>query len=803
MGRESGTAAKSRSTAPRRALRLGGPALVALVVGGLSGIGFAAIIDMPRIDSLSDFTPGLITQVHDASGEVFATFARERRFLLREGEVPEVIQHAVLAAEDRNFLRHGGVDAEGVVRALVRNLVQGRRFMGGSTITMQLARKLFLNPEKLWRRKIEEALLAVELEKNFSKEQILTLYCNLMFLGHGNYGMEAASRSYFGKPAAELRPAEAATLVGILQRPSDYSPYRRPDLVRNRRDYVLRRMLEEAYLSDDEYQQAVAEPLEVVTRSPKSARMAPYFAEEVRKAVEDQLGTAALLEQGLMVRTTLDPDIQRAAEKALRTGLVLLDRQNSGWRGPIRTLEADSVESAELESWIHLDLDPGAWNQGLVVSSDNRSAQIRLGSQLYELDPEGIRWTGETRPRNVLSRGDVAWFSFTEPADDRPVRLELQQVPELEGALIVLESATGAVRAMVGGWDFERSKFNRATQAHRQVGSAFKPFVYGAALEAGYTAADTFFDAPAAFPGEENLLTYSPRNYYRKYYGITTMRRALEKSLNVTAVKVMDLVGIERTIDFARRAGIKSELFPYPSLALGTADLTPLELAAAFAAIANSGLHVEPYFIEQVRDPRGNVLESHQMQARKAMEPEIAYVLTHILEGVIDQGTATDARKLELDLAGKTGTTDDYSDAWFGGFNPQYTMLVWVGHDVKRPIGRNMTGAVAALPIWISLIEYGLAEGWLQAGETFVPPPGVSLQQVEYNTGLLAAPGAERTINEAFIDGTEPALTYDTKWARILNLPWYQQRIHYLPKGGERMPEDVEDWSAIQERWEE
>ena len=367
----------------------------------------------------------------------------------------------------------------------------------------------------------------------------------------------------------------------------------------------------------------------------------------------------------------------------------------------------------------------------------------------------------------------------------------------------MLESATGAIRAMVGGWSFEDSKFNRATQARRQVGSAFKPFVYGAALEAGYTASDTFFDGPTAFPGPTNELTYSPRNFYRDYYGIATMRRALELSMNVTAVKVLDLVGVDRVMDFARRSGIESEMPPYPSLALGTADLSPLELAAAYASFPNQGVSVQPYLIERIQLPDGRTLEQHSTQARKATEPEVAYILTSLLEGVIDRGTGTLVKEFDIDLAGKTGTTDDFSDAWFVGFSPRYTMLTWVGHDMKKRIGRNMTGAEAALPIWKELVVAGLEDGWLSPGERFTRPPGLSNLEVEYYSGLVSRPGAEKTVEEVFILGTEPVLQYNPDWSKVFVMPWYQQRAHYVAKARERMPEDIEDWTAILEGWEE
>ena len=776
---------------------------IALLLGVLGRVGLASIINMPQVESLANFTPGVITRLFDRNGEVFATYAKEKRVLIEEGEVPQLLQNAILAAEDSNFFQHGGIDAEGVLRAMSQNLRQGRLAMGGSTITMQLARQLYLTPKKTWQRKAEEALLAVELEKNFSKQQILTLYCNLIFMGHGNYGMESASRAYFGKTTKDVDLAEAAVLAGIPQRPSAYSPYKNPELVVTRRDYVLRRMREEGYITEEEYQVTISLPLLVVPNRQKDLR-APYFAEEVRRYLETTYGAEGLLEQGLQVDTTLDPRIQSAAEAALEEGLVRLDHRH-GWRGALHHVEAEEMEGYELPSWRDVELIAGKWYEALVLSVGSQGAEVRIGEAVLQLHPDGMKWTRRQDPRQILKQGDVVWVSLEAASDEEgpPEIVHLEQEPELEGAAIVLESSTGAVRAMVGGWDFDRSSFNRATQARRQVGSAFKPFVFGAALETGFTPADTIFDAPTVFPGANNVPSYSPRNFYRQYYGITTLRRALEKSMNVCSAKLMDIVGVDRTIDFARRCGIRSDLPPYPSLALGAAEIIPLELAAAYSAIANQGVYLEPYLIETVRTPDGQELETHQPRAHKAMETEIAYVLGHILEGVVDRGTAAQVSGLELDLAGKTGTTDDYIDAWFVGYTPTYTILTWVGHDVNRSIGRNMTGAAAALPIWKSIVETGLEEGWIAAGSTFVRPPGVVEMQVEYLTGLLPGPGAQTLISEAFVSGTEPARQVDQESFRILQLPWYQQRPFYLPKVGERMPDDVDDWTLVQETWAE
>jgi penicillin-binding protein 1A len=787
-------------------------------------VAVAAAIHMPRVDSITDFTPKLITTLHDRQGDTFATFARERRVLLDESEVPEVLEQALLAVEDSKFYQHGGIDLAAVVRAEVANLRAGERVEGASTLTMQLARTLFLTREKTWRRKIEETLLAVELEKSLSKQQILTLYMNLMNLGHGNYGFASAARYYFGKEVGQLEVHEAAMLAGIVQMPSRLSPYRRPDLVRERRDWVLRRMLDEGFISRDQHAAAVAEPLGVVTHAPDSP-FAPYFVEDVRRYLEPTYGTAAVHEGGMEVWTTLDPAIQRAAETALDEGLLRIDHRR--WRGAVRNLveQGEDPETVELDVWASQPLLPGHWVQGVVLDAGRERARVRVQEEEFEIGPEAIEWTRRGSPSDVLSRGDVAWFEVLAPAgaeaaadeaapdepgepgegagaldlppampdlDPTALRLALQQVPEVQGAVVVLEAATGAIRAMVGGWDFERSKFNRVTQAQRQVGSAFKPFVYGTALEMGYTPADTLFDGPTGFPGATGELTYWPRNHGRNYHGIVTLRYALERSINIPAVKLLDLVGIDRVVDFARRAGIRSELPPYPSLALGSADISPLEMAAAYAAILNQGTWVEPYMIERVTSAGGQLLEQHTPVTGTVTDPRVAYVLTHMMEGVVDRGTAGSVRGLPIDLAGKTGTTDDYTDAWFVGFTPRFVVLAWVGHDVKRSLGSGMTGSVVALPIWRDVVEAGLEDGWLREGETFTPPPGVVFETVEYRTGLLPGAAASAgeaggTIQEAFLRGTEPVQSSTPRTALVHSLPWYQQRPFYIPKEGENM----------------
>ncbi|NJL26919.1 MAG: hypothetical protein HC897_03060 [Thermoanaerobaculia bacterium] len=436
-----------------------------------------------------------------------------------------------------------------------------------------------------------------------------------------------------------------------------------------------------------------------------------------------------------------------------------------------------------------------------MLDCNRQRAVIKIGARTFELVAKGMEWTRRRSPLEILKRGDVAWFRLETDEKTGELVPFLEQEPVLEAAALVLEASTGAVRAMVGGWSYDRNEFNRITQAHRQVGSAFKPFVYGSALENGFTAADTLFDGPAVFLGADGLPSYSPRNYKRRYNGIMTLRAALEQSINVPAVKLLDMVGVERVIDFARRCGVRADLPPYPSLALGSADITPLEMAAAYASFVNQGIWVEPYWIERITSQDGKLLEQHVPRAHKAMEPQVAYVLARMLKGVVDRGTAAGPPRFDLDLGGKTGTTNDYTDAWFVGFTPRYAILSWVGYDQKRTIGSRMTGARAALPIWKAIVQQGLEDGWLKTGETFARPTGIVEVEIEARSGQRAAPGSEKVIAEAFVEGTEPEQKYSPRWARILQLPWFQQEAFYLPKEGERMPGQVEDWSVVQDAW--
>ncbi len=839
---------RPQSTWQRRAKRYLIPPLVVVLLGALIGAAVAATIHVPEVESIAEFSPGLITELYDDQGDVFRTYSTQSRIMLSEDEIPELLERALLASEDSRFYQHGGVDIVGVARSLAQNWMLGRRAYGASTLTMQLAGTHFLDrTQDTWDRKIREAFYAVELEKTLSKRQILALYCNLMYMGHGNYGFQAAANYFFDKDVGELDLQETATLVAIVKRPGDWSPIRRPELVRTRRNVVLDRMLQEGVIGTPGHTQASESPLVVATRSKPSSSGA-YFSEDVRRYLYDTYGEKGLYERGLKVRTTLDRRAQVTAERALKRGLVRID-QRRGWRGPIESLEPEQLADPQLSNWNDLKLEDGAWVQGVALEVNATRANIRILDEEISLEPPGYEWTRNTDLRRLLEPGQVAWFELTlredyqapSQADDgTPSSAEesteadatadaegdaaatpevgsepgtpeesvlplsaftvtLRQEPELEGAVVVMDTKTGAIRAMVGGWDFQRNEFNRATQARRQPGSAFKPFVFGAAYEVGFTPADTLFDAPVVFAGADNLPSYSPRNFYREYEGILTLRKAVEKSINVSSVKLQDLVGADRVVDFARRCGIESPLPPYPSLALGAAELTPLEVAASYATFANNGIYVNPYLVESVATPDGKLLETHQPRAARAMSNEVAFLLAHTLRGVVLRGTATSARRIEVPIAGKTGTTDGFTDAWFAGFTPNTSIVVWVGYDIKRSLGRNMTGAEAALPVWREVVETGVEEGWIQAGAGFVPPPRITFRRVEANTGLLATAEAESVVSEAFVAGSEPVQEYSARWQEIMALPWYQQRAFYgRPKEGENMPEDITDWSLVE-----
>ena len=779
-------------------------AVIGCLVGAIGGWIVAQFLHVPQVDQLASFRPASTTQIFAANGEQVASYALERRVELGPEQIPDHLKLAIVAIEDAEFYEHGGVDPKAIMRAALvtaRNLVTRRDRIitqGGSTLTQQLALNLFLKRDRTIQRKAKEALLAIDIEKRYSKDQIITLYANQIFLGQGAYGVEAAARLYFDKSASELNLAEAALLAGMIPSANNrYNPFKRPEAALARRDKVLDRMLELDFIDQPSHDAASAEPLGVAFHRDRISTGA-YFLEMVRQEIESRYGTDALYTAGLEVHLTMDPMLQGVAERTVREGLVSLEMHEIGFRPPPNVVAdglAESIEEFRDPSWDLLELVPGDMVRAVVTEVERNRAELRIAERGARLDLAGARWTGAGSLRRILEPGDLVLVRIPEtlPEDEsEALVVELLQEPEIEGALIAMDNTTGAILALVGGFDFGRSEFNRAVQSTLQCGSAFKPFVYMTAFEQGYTPADTLFDGPYLLPNAEGELTYCPKNYYNKYYGITTLRRALELSYNATAVKMQQLVTGEAVVDTARRFGISTELHPYPSLALGALEVRLIDLVRAYSGIANLGELPEPYFISEIYDRDGRLEERFFPRTTRVMSAPVTYLMLHVLRGVVERGTGTAAMALDAKLAGKTGTTDRYSDAWFIGFSPRVTVGVWVGRDLKAPIGKKMTGAKAAQPIWNEFMRAYLDTLDEDArSEGFPVPPGVVFSPVDWKTGERAIPRCEHhetVILESFLDGTEPVRSCSERPAGLDELPWPFQLPFYEARPGEPMP---------------
>jgi penicillin-binding protein 1A len=647
-----------------------GLALVASVlVAGASALWVLIVLSrsLPPVTAAESFEPSVGTKVYDDNDELITEFHVERRIFVPLAQIPRALRDAVIATEDARFYSHHGVDPTGIARAIYQNFRRGRIVEGGSTITQQLAKVLFLTPDKSLERKLKEAVLALLIERRYSKDRILELYLNQIYFGHGAFGVEAAAQTFFGKSVGQLTLAESALLAGLPKAPAAYSPFDHPDAAKRRRTTVLARMVETGMLKPDEAKRTARAGLALVP--PERRRTTgQYFLEYVQQSLEQQYGAELVFKGGLRVYTTLSPVMQLKAERTLREGL--------------------------------------------------RAVQERRGT------------TAKAKQG-----------SSTEPLPERP-----------EGALLAIEPQTGYIKAMVGGYDFFKSEFNRAVQARRQPGSAFKPFVYIAALESGMTPASTVEDSPVEYPAGKNGKPWKPDNYDRRFRGPITYQQALEDSINVAAVKVQEQVGIRRTVDVARRLGVESPLGDNLSLALGTSDLTLLELTSAYAVLANQGVWMRPIAIRYVLDAEQKLLEENTPQGKQVLSPEVAYVITHMLEGTIERGTGVAAKALGRPAAAKTGTTNDYSNAWFIGYTPKLATGVWVGYDHPRSLGRDETGSRVAVPIWTAFMSEALA-GTPVAD--FPVPDRIVVVPVD----LYPGGGCVRPVTMAFIAGTEPSVT--------------------------------------------
>lgn len=765
--------------------------LGAAILGIPAGFLFAHAVRMPQVKKLADYQPAIITRIFDRHGVPFAEYSIQKRIVVAKKDMSPLLVQAIVATEDSEFYRHGGVDPKGILRAALTNILEGRRAQGASTLTQQLAKQVFLTPDKTFRRKINEAFFAVQIEKDFTKDQIFELYANQVYLGHGAYGVEAASRLFFGKHAKELTLPEAAVIAASIRSPMYYSPMNHPDRSKMRRNYVLGRMLKEGYINREQYQQAVNAPIVLGTFKDEAPHVGAYFSEEIRQYIEqnernnDKFGAENLYNSGLKVYSTLDLRIQQIAEGALQRGLRRFDKRR-GFRRPARNLVAEGLDPEVYRdpSWSH---EPAAVDKlypAIVLDVKKDLVTVRLNQERIELPAAAWAWTKKKTLDGVLKRGDVIHVLQQEDTKTKARKWVLDQMPTVQGAVVVLDVKSGEVLALVGGYDFAHSKFNRAVQSRRQTGSSFKPFVYGAAFEEGLTPADTLFDAPIAIPVGEAI--YSPKNYYGKYAGIVTIQRALELSINVPAVKTYMMTGGDKVVDFTRRLGITADLPKYPSLALGAAGVSPLEMTAAYNVFANSGVYIKPRFIRKIVDQTERVLDEQPPELSEATTPQVAFEIAYMMKGTIDRGTAYAAHTLADPLAGKTGTTNGYTDAWFIGFSPEYTIGVWTGYDdPAKSLGGGATGADVPLPIWIDIFKQ-FEEQKLRVGKPdFEPPPGVVVVPMDLPSGRRGVGPCARVVMQAFVAGQEPDKDCSGASVQVAKLPYYLQRPLYQAKEGE------------------
>jgi penicillin-binding protein 1A len=722
-----------------------------LAVGAVLGTLLGYQFNLPRIESLEDYRPDVITDIFSADSKVIGDFAVERRIVVSLSEIPPYLQLAILAAEDDQFYNHSGINYPSFLRAAYKDLITMSKSEGASTITQQLARLLMHAPERTFDRKIKELLIAWKIEKQYSKRQIFTLYCNQHYFGHGAYGVAAAAETYFGKQLKDLSLDECALIGGLPRSPGMYSPRLHPEAARARRNYILDRMVSERMITAKLAAEAKARPIVLKPRT-KNNELAPYFVEWVRQSLADRYTTDVIWRKGLRVYTTLDIQMQEAADKALREGLRSYDKKH-GWRGPVDNILKNT--SASLDTYSHPDWRtvprPGDISIGLVQSLGDNDVTVRIGKYRAAVGLKAVAWTRAKSPAQILKAGDLAYFHIVSIDDSRKTaEVLLEQVPEVQGAIIVIQNATGEIRAMVGGYDFEASEFNRATQAMRQAGSTFKPFVYTTALEKGMDIESTIIDAPITFTDALGR-AWRPVNYDGKFKGRITLRQALTESRNVPTIKIASLIGIKNVLVTARRFGLGGPMEPYLPLAIGACEATPLEMATAFTVFPNLGIQPKPYFIRRIEDYDHAKKEETLPQTHRVLDSEIASKMLGLLQNVVQNGTATAAKSLGRPLGGKTGTTNDFTDAWFVGFTPSITAAVWVGFDAKKSLGDKESGAVAALPVWIHFMEQVLKD---KPVEEFPRAEAVGQQTTE-----STEPGAlpKKKIFVEDLPGTSPA----------------------------------------------
>jgi penicillin-binding protein 1A len=713
--------------------------LFSALIGAGAGLMLVYSTDIPQVEQLEHYRPSTITELYDDRGRTIGSFALQRRVVASYADYPPVLRDALISIEDKDFYRHWGINVWRIAGAAYRDIVSGGRVQGASTLTMQLARNLFLSPDRSFHRKIEEAILAIQIERRFTKEQIFTLYANQIFLGHGVYGFEAASEYYFSKPAKSLTLDEAALLAGLPKAPGLYSPINHPDRSLKRRNLVLSAMLEDGKITAKQAGEARDQPIQLKLAHDVNS-LAPYFVEEIRRYLENKYGADQVHEGGLRVYTTLDTDLQKVANHAVLDGVAAYERRH-GWKGHLDNVLHDG---ASLTAYEHPDWqdepEVDGYIHALVTSVTAGSATVKFGNYTATILQSDVSWT-QRKLHEILTAGDVIYVKILSLSNDGKARVSLEQDSGTQGALLAIDNATGGIKAMVGGRDFEESKFDRVTQALRQVGSSFKPYVYTAAIDRGAKPDDTVIDAPVTF--ETASGPYIPHNYDEKFEGTITLRRALAQSRNIPALEIADGIGIKTVIDYAHRFGITSNLPPYLPVALGAAEVTLFEQTSAYSVFPNDGVRVTPRYITKVTDYEGRSLEEDFPEVKDVVSVRTARVMTSMLREVVQHGTGIAAASMKLPLGGKTGTTNEFTDAWFIGFSPAMTTGVWIGYDEKKSLGAKETGAHAALPIWMDFMRAAMAGK--DPGD-FQPPPDVPPNPIAHKLDTPdTAPAAEET----------------------------------------------------------
>ena len=757
---------------PRRRLRRWQVIVLGLVAAMIVGVTTVVGViwhfaqDLPSLDLLQNYQPSLVTTVYSDDRQPIGQFFIERRILTPLPEIPKTLTQAVIATEDARFFEHPGLDFIGMLRAAWTNIRHGgKKVEGASTITQQLARSLFLSSERSYGRKIREVVLAYKMEVVSGKEQILETYLNQIYFGQGAYGVGSAARSYFDKDIRTLTLAESAFLAGLPQKPSKFSPFAAYDMAKKRQEHVLARMEEVGFITSAERETAVRDTLNF--HQPVSEHLAPYFVEYVRQLLVAKYGESMVYKGGLQIHTTLNLEMQRAAEAAFLNGVRELDKRE-GWRGPRRTVDVDTFQPSALAAGEQL-LKPGYVGEGVVLKITKDHYLVQVGPFTGKLAFDDMAWAKRIlkgpdptvdfvvnpNVKQLLKPGDVIEIGVKRLTKEG-VLLTLEQTPVVEGGLIAIDPKAGTIRAMVGGYDFSRSEYNRAVQAHRQPGSAFKPLIYATAMSQGLSPATQILDAPVVYEQEEEAKTWKPENYGRKFHGMVSLRDALAQSHNLATVRLLDKIGVKNVIEFSRAVGVTSPLPADLSLGLGTSSLSLMELTSVYGVFLNQGSRVEPFAIKTVKDNTGKTLESIEPEPHEVISKETAYLITNMMEDVVQKGTGQAAKTLGRPIAGKTGTTNDYINAWFIGGTPNLVTGVYVGFDDRRSLGESETGARSALPIWTSFMREALKQLPIVPFEI---PDGVTFVKVDSSTGLLEADqdgeGQPGTV-ELFAKGSEP-----------------------------------------------